>query len=147
MPDHGVEVSQDRGGDHGLGLGRLELVVLAGGQMPVASAVDGVGALGSPDRPPGRDTQAWSALAGELVRPVKVPDSFCRGARPACLTSARAVANRRGSPVSARIVAAPTAEMPVIEVTSSVSSSSVEHGNHALLGVGQLVLGLRPVLQ
>ena len=53
--DNGIKVSQDRGGDHGLRLSRLEPVVLTGGQMPVAGAVDGIGALGSPDGPPGRD--------------------------------------------------------------------------------------------
>jgi hypothetical protein len=40
------------------------------------------------------------------------------------LTSARAVANRLGSPVSARIAAAPTGDSPVMEVTSSVRRSS-----------------------
>src|SRR3954447_23308142 len=64
--DDGMQVSQDRGGDHGLGLGWLELVVLAGGQVPVAGSVDGGGALGSPDGSPGRDPEPWSALAGEL---------------------------------------------------------------------------------
>ena len=49
-----------------------------------------------------------------LVRPTNAPDSFSRGARPACLTTARAVANRAGSPVSARIAAAPTADRPAI---------------------------------
>src|SRR4051812_15262208 len=48
------------------GPGWLELVVLTGGQMPVAGAADGIGALGSPDGSPGRDPQPWSALAGEL---------------------------------------------------------------------------------
>jgi hypothetical protein len=33
-------VSQDRGGEHGLGLGGLELVVLAGGQVSVAGGVN-----------------------------------------------------------------------------------------------------------
>ena len=54
--DHGVQVSQDRGGDHGLGLGGLEFVVLAGGQVPIPGGVDRVGALGSPDRSPRRDS-------------------------------------------------------------------------------------------
>ena len=39
---------------------------------------------------------------------MNVPESFSRGARPACFTRARAVLNRRGSPLSARIAAAPT---------------------------------------
>src|SRR3954452_10481127 len=50
--DHSVDVAQDRGGDHGLSLGGLEPVLLAG-QVPVAGTVDRVGALGSPDRSPG----------------------------------------------------------------------------------------------
>jgi hypothetical protein len=54
---------------------------------------------------------------------MKVPDSFSRGAKPACLTTARAVANLFGSPVSARIAAAPIADRPVIEVANSVSRS------------------------
>src|SRR3954467_5450088 len=64
--DHSVDVAQDRGGDHGLSLGGLESVVLAGGQVPVAGTVDRVGALGSPDRSPGGDPQPGPALAGEL---------------------------------------------------------------------------------
>ena len=51
--DDGVKVTQDGGGEDGLGLGGPELVVLAAGQVPVAGGVDGVGALRSPDRPPG----------------------------------------------------------------------------------------------
>jgi hypothetical protein len=43
--DHCVQVPQDRGGDDRLGLCRLELVVLPGGQVAVAGAVDGVGSL------------------------------------------------------------------------------------------------------
>ena len=39
--DDGVQVPQDRGGDHGLRLGRGELVVLPAGQVLVAGAVDG----------------------------------------------------------------------------------------------------------
>ena len=64
--DHGVQVPQDRGGDDGLGLGGRELVVLAAGQVLVAGAVDGVGALRSPDRAPGRQPQPGSALPGEF---------------------------------------------------------------------------------
>jgi hypothetical protein len=55
--DHSMDVAQDRGGDHGLSLGGLEPVVLAGGQVPVAGTVDRVGALGPPDRSPGSDPQ------------------------------------------------------------------------------------------
>ena len=43
-----------------------ELVVLAGGQVSVAGGVDGVGVQRTPDRPPGREPQSGSALAGEL---------------------------------------------------------------------------------
>jgi hypothetical protein len=57
------------------------------------------------------------------MRPTKLPDSFSRGASPACLIMARAVVNRRGLPVSARIAAAPTTDIPGMEVTSSVRSS------------------------
>jgi hypothetical protein len=64
--DHSMDVAQDRGGDHGLSLGGLEPVVLAGGQVPVAGTVDRVGALGPPDRSPGSDPQPGPTLAGEL---------------------------------------------------------------------------------
>src|SRR5262245_14217166 len=40
--DDGVQLPQDRGGDHGLGLDRFELVGLTGGQVPVAGGVDAV---------------------------------------------------------------------------------------------------------
>src|SRR6476659_11400481 len=50
--DHGVQVSQDRCGDDGLCLGRLEPVVLTRGEVAVAGAIDGVRALGAPDRAP-----------------------------------------------------------------------------------------------
>jgi hypothetical protein len=57
------------------------------------------------------------------------------------------VVNRLGSPVSARIAAAPTADRPVIEVASSVSPSSPRDGDHPLLGPGQAGPGLTPVGQ
>jgi hypothetical protein len=41
-----------------------ELVLIAGGQVPVAGSVDRVAALGSPDRAPCREPQARPALAG-----------------------------------------------------------------------------------
>jgi hypothetical protein len=46
------------------------------------------------------------------ARPVNVPDLRSRGARPACLTTARAEANRARSPVRARIAAAPPTSSP-----------------------------------
>jgi hypothetical protein len=48
--DDGVQVPQDRRRDHGLRLGRGELVVLPAGQVLVAGGIDRVGALCSPDR-------------------------------------------------------------------------------------------------
>lgn len=122
--DDSMQLSQDRRCDHGLGLGRGELVRLPDGLMLIAGGVDGVATLRAPDGPPRGQTQSGSALAGELGSPTNVPDSFSRGARPACLTEARAVANRFRSSVSARIAAAPTAGGLVIDVTSSVSLSS-----------------------
>src|SRR5206468_2096694 len=64
--DDGVQLAQDGRGDHGLGLGRGEPVVLAAGQVLVAGGVDGVGALGAPDRAPGGQAEPGPALAGEL---------------------------------------------------------------------------------
>src|SRR6266542_2411890 len=92
--DDRVQLPQDRGGDDGLGLGGRELVLVPAGQVLVAGPVYGAGALGSPDGAPG------------------------------CLATARAVANRPGSPVSAKIAAAPTGDRPVIEVASAVRPSS-----------------------
>jgi hypothetical protein len=120
--DDGMQVPQDRGGDDGLRLGGRELVLVPAGQVLVAGAVDRVDALGSPDRPPGRQAQPWAPLAGEPgPAPVKAPDSFSRWARSACLTGARAVANRLGSPISAKIAAAPTGDSPVIDSHATVT--------------------------
>jgi hypothetical protein len=47
-----------------------------------------------------------------------------RGHRPACLTTALASSKRAGSPVSARIAAAPTTDTPRMLVTSSARPSS-----------------------
>ena len=54
--DDGVQVSQDRGGDDGVGLRDFQLVRLSGGQIGEAGCIDGVGSLGSPDRPPGGES-------------------------------------------------------------------------------------------
>jgi hypothetical protein len=56
--------------------------------------------------------------------PWKAPESLSRGHNPACLTRARAVANRAGSPVSARIAAAPTGVSLGMLVIKPVSPSS-----------------------
>lgn len=119
-----MQVAQDRRGDRGLGLGRGELVVLAAGEVAVAGSVDRVGSLGAPDRAPRREPQSGPALTGELGASDEGARQLLPRASPACWTSARAVANRVGSPVSARIAAAPTGDRPVMEVTSPVSSSS-----------------------
>jgi hypothetical protein len=57
------------------------------------------------------------------------PLLFSRGHSPACLTSARGLVNRVGSPISDSTDAAPIADSPGMEVTSSVSSSS-QHRQH-----------------
>jgi hypothetical protein len=49
--DHCVQPKQDRRGDHSLGLGDSEFVPLTFGQVGEAGGIDGVRALGSPDRP------------------------------------------------------------------------------------------------
>ena len=63
------------------------------------------------------------------VAPARVAEVFSAGFSPACLTTARAEANRDRSPVSAKITAAPTADSPSMLVTSPVrpSSSSTAH--------------------
>lgn len=61
-----MQVTQDGRGDGGLGLGGGEFVVLAAGQMLVASGIDRVRPLGALDRSPRGQTQAGSALAGEF---------------------------------------------------------------------------------
>ena len=79
--DHSMDVAQDRGGDHGLSLGRLEPVVLAGGQVPVAGTVDRV-ARWAP-RPFARQRPAAGpTLARELG---SVPEAACGGRR--CLNA------------------------------------------------------------
>ena len=60
------------------------------------------------------------------------------------MTTARAVANRLRSPISARSAAAPMANRPVIEVTSAVSPSS-SRTRHPPFGLGEQVLGMLPV--
>jgi hypothetical protein len=52
------------------------------------------------------------------------PEALSRGHSPACLTSDLGVANRFGSPVSARIAAAPAGVSPAMVVTSSVRPRS-----------------------
>ena len=60
------------------------------------------------------------------------------------MTRARAVVNRCGSPVSARIAAAPTGDRPVMLSDQLGQLELVEDGDHPGLGVGQLGLGVRP---
>jgi hypothetical protein len=61
-----MELTQDRCGDHGLGLGNGKPVLLAAGQVGKPGRVNRVGVLRAPDRPPGRQPQAGPALAGEF---------------------------------------------------------------------------------
>jgi hypothetical protein len=56
-----MELAQDRASEHGLGLGGLELVRLARGQVPVAGGIDRVVPHRAPDRAPGRGPQVRSA--------------------------------------------------------------------------------------
>src|SRR5512145_147700 len=72
--DDGMELAQDRAGQDGLGLGGLELVDLARGQVPVPGGIDRVVLHRAPDCPPGRGPQLRSAGAGSRARPAKVPD-------------------------------------------------------------------------
>jgi hypothetical protein len=58
------------------------------------------------------------------------------------LTTLRAEANRDGSPVSARITAAPTGD-----ADQGGQAHRVEHGDHPGLGVGQPRVGVLPVGQ
>lgn len=119
--DHGMQVPQDRGGDHGLSLGGRSLLC-SRGSSGVGSGWRRQGWLVGLRRRPARRPGGVQGrpCPVNLVRPTKAPEVFSRGARPACLTSVRAVAKRRGSPVWARIAAAPTGEMPGIEVTRRV---------------------------
>jgi hypothetical protein len=95
--DEDVHQPQDRGCDDGLRLCGRELAVLPAGQGLVPGPVDRVGALRGPDRAPRcQPAAAGRAWPVSLVRPVHAPERFCRAARPACLTTARAVANPRG---------------------------------------------------
>ena len=124
--DDRVQLPQDRGGDHGLGLGRGELVRArgwSGGGIGRRRRGWPVGLPRPPATRPARSPGRPCPVS--LVRPVKVPDSLLPR-RQAGVLDQRAgggepVSGRRSRPGSPR---APTADRPVMEVTSSVSSSS-----------------------
>ena len=59
--DHGLQLAEQGGGEDGLGLDRLQLVVLAGDQVPVTGVVHIVGVQAAPHRPPGSGAQPWLA--------------------------------------------------------------------------------------
>ena len=65
-----------------------------------------------------RPAQPSSPQPGVSTKPGAM-HFLSRGARPACLTTARALVNRVRSPVSARIAAAPTGGSPSMEQASS----------------------------
>ena len=58
--------------------------------------VDGVAGRRAPDRTPGGRPKRGPAAAGDGGLPAWLPLEFSRGARPTCLTIARAVVNRDG---------------------------------------------------
>jgi hypothetical protein len=60
------------------------------------------------------------------LRPVYLPELFCHGAR---------------------MLAAPTADRPVMEVTRPGQPELVQDGDHPPLGVGEAALGVAPVGQ
>ena len=62
-----------------------------------------------------------------FVRLVKVPLLFSRGARPQCLTTARALAKRVRSPVWAKMIAL-RAGKPTIEGSSELSGQRASRG-------------------
>jgi hypothetical protein len=122
--DHGVELTQDRGGGDGLRLGGPQLVLLPADQVLVAGPVDRVGPLRSPDRAAGRQPQTGASLAGELGPPGERAGQFLPRGQAGVLDQRAG----GGEPVRVtglgQIAAAPIADRPVIEVTSPVSSSS-----------------------
>jgi hypothetical protein len=64
-----VQLAQQRGGDGCVGLPTVELVLAAAGQVGELGGIDRVGALGSPDRPPGAPAQSGPSLPGQLGPP------------------------------------------------------------------------------
>ena len=64
--DDGVQLPQNRRGDHRLGLGDGEPVVLSGGQVGESGGVDGVGALRASHSPPCRQPQPGPSLPGQF---------------------------------------------------------------------------------
>ena len=64
--DDGVQLPQDRCGDHGLGLGDGESVLLSLGQVDEPGGVNRVGALRAPDRSPRRQPQSGPSLPGQF---------------------------------------------------------------------------------
>ena len=83
--DDGVQMAQDRRGDHGLGLSDGQLVHLPSRQVRESGGVDGVRTLCSPDGAPGREPQCWSALAGEFGAADERSGQFF----PRCLSMAK----------------------------------------------------------
>ena len=122
--DDDVDPAQQCRGQRGAGLPIGEPIALAGGQMPVAGGQHRVMREGAPCRAPGGQPQPGPASPGDLRPALEVPLLLSRGQSPACLTNARGLSKRVGSPISANIAAAPTALTPGMLVTNSVSPSS-----------------------
>src|SRR6266545_4680608 len=135
------------GGDHSLCLGRGELVGLPCGQVLVAGGVDGVAALGAPDRAPGGQAEGGSALAGEFGAADERGGQFL----PRCETGVLDQGAGGGEPF--RVVGfgqdcRGTDRRQAGDGGGQVGQLQlVEHAGHPGLGVGELVGSRVPVLQ
>ena len=81
------------------------------------------------------------------VLPWAAPEALSRGHSPACPTSARAVANRAGSPVSARIAAAPVDGQPCDRGDQPGQPELIQDRAHPGLDIGEPGADIAPVAQ
>ena len=123
LGDHDPQPSEQGRGQRGAGLGRGQGVVSAAGEVGVAGGKHRVVGQRAPGGPPGRQPQAWSASAGDAGGAGGGAGLVVAGAQAGVLDQRAAVSKRVGSPVSARMAAAPTALSPGIEPTRAVSWS------------------------
>jgi len=124
--DDDVQPAQQGGGAGGAGLLAGEPVVVAGGQVGELGRHDRVVRQCRPHCPPRGYSQAGPAAAGDRGFALVAAGGVVARAQPGVLDSDRGVANRFGSPVSARIAAAPmlTGVQPISAQVNRLVSDS-----------------------
>ena len=142
VDDHGVDPAQQRGGARDAGLGAPR----AGRGCAALACRDPARGSRPRRRRPGSSPRTWrpsrgcDRSSGHTARqtvsrrpgrprremcawPAKAPEALSDGDSPACLTSDDELSYRRGSPVSAKIAAAPTAVSPGMSASRDRPSS------------------------